>query len=168
MSEQTQEPTATKPVAEHEWLNQLLGEWDVKTEMRMGPDQPMQTGTGTEKVTSLGGLWAYTEGEGTMPDGNKMKYFQTLGYDVSFKEYRGGWFADVSSHLWKYVGEMSPDGKKLKLTCEGPHMEKDGETAMYEDTIELVDENTRTLTSRGQDDEGNWMVFMTSTLTRKR
>jgi len=85
---------------------------------------------------------------------------------VSFKEYRGFWIASVSSHLWKYTGGLSPDGKTMTLNCVGPSMVKDGETANYRDVIEIIDHNRRTLTSYGEDESGNWQPFMKSTYTR--
>jgi hypothetical protein len=124
MSTDTQEVVemGTQPVPEHAWLKKLMGEWAVETEMSMGPDQPLQTTHGTETVTDLGGLWSVSEGRGTMPDGSAMEYRAILGYDVSFKEYRGCWFASMSSHLWKYVGELSLDGRVMTLNCVGPSM----------------------------------------------
>ena len=101
-----------------------------------------------------------------MPDGSSMNYYAALGYDVSFKEYRGCWIASVSSHLWKYVGELSADGRVMTLNCVGPSMTKDGETANYRDVIEIIDENHRTLTSYGQDDNGQWQEFMKARYTR--
>lgn len=172
MSTGTQEQTpeamemGTKPVAEHQWLQKLVGEWRIESEMSMGPDQPKQTSTGSESVKSVGGLWAFSEGKGTMPDGTPMITYSTLGYDVSFKEYRGCWFASVSSHLWKYTGTLSADGKTMTLECVGPHMLKDGETANYRDVIEIVDDNHRTLTSYGQDENGEWHEFMKARYTR--
>ena len=168
MSTQTQEPIemGTKPVQEHAWLQKLVGEWRVETEMTMAPGQPKQRSEGTEKVKSLGGLWAFGEGNGKMPDGTSMNYYSALGYDVSFKEYRGCWFASVSSHLWKQVGELSADGKVMTLNCVGPNMTKDGETANYRDVIEIIDENHRTLTSYGQDENGEWHEFMKASYTR--
>lgn len=156
----------TRPVPEHQWLQQLVGNWRVETEMMMGPDQPKQTSEGTESVKSLGGLWALGEGKGTMPDGTAMEYCTTLGYDVSFNEYRGCWFASMSSHLWKQVGELSADNKAMTLHCVGPHMTKDGETANYRDVIEILDANHRTMTSYGQDDDGAWHEFMKAHYTR--
>ncbi len=156
----------TKATEQHAWLHRLVGTWNVTSEMHLGPDEPPMTGTGTEKVTMLGDLWAYVEGEGTMPNGETMKYKSAIGYDVTFNEYRGCWFASVSSHLWKYHGSLSSDGNTLTLNCEGPHMQKDNATANYRDVIEFINETTRTLTSYGQDDDGNWHQFMRSTLTR--
>lgn len=168
MSETTQEPVemATKPVPEHQWLQQLVGEWRTETEMSMGPGQPVQKGHGSQSVKSLGGLWAFVEGKATMPDGAEMTYYVALGYDVSFKEYRGCMFCDVSSHLWKYTGELSADGKTMTLNCIGPNMEKDGETANYRDVIEIIDAAHRTMTSSGQDENGEWQVFMKAHYTR--
>ncbi len=167
MSNETEEmPMGTKPVEEHKWLQQMVGEWTTEAEM-MTPNGEMAKGTGTETVTDLGGLWAFSDGRGEMPNGETMDYKAAIGYDVSFKEYRGCWFASMSSHLWKYTGTMSEDKKKLTLDCVGPHMMKDGETANYRDVHEIIDESNRTMTSFGQDDEGNWQQFMLVKYTRR-
>ena len=161
-----QEEMATKPVKEHAWLQNLVGNWTTETEMIMGPDKPPAKSTGRETVTDIGGLWAFGEGEGKMPDGSTWMYKVTLGYDVSFSEYRGAWFASMSSHLWKYVGSLSEDGKTMTLNCEGPSMTKDGETALYRDVIELIDTNRRRMKSYFQDDNGEWQQMMTVNYTR--
>jgi hypothetical protein len=161
-----QEMGGTKPLPEHAWLQKLVGEWRITSEMVMGPDGPTMTAEGTEKMVDLGGLWAFGEGTSTMPDGNTMDYRTGLGYDVSFKGYRGFWLASMSSHLWKYEGELSEDEKVMTLNCVGPHMQKDGETANYRDVIEILDENHRTLTSYGQGEDGEWTQFMKATYTR--
>ena len=168
MSSEIQEPTemGTKPVQEHQWLQQLVGEWRVETEMWMGPNQPVQKGEGTQSVKSVGGLWAFAEGKSVMPDGASMLYYATLGYDVSFREYRGCWFASMSSHLWKQTGELSADGKVMTLNCVGPSFTKDGETANYRDVIEILDANHRTMTSYGEDEKGEWQQFMKAHFTR--
>lgn len=165
-SEVSEMPSGTQPVAEHEWLKHLLGEWKLETEMTMGPGEPVVKGSGTESVISLGGLWSYSTGVGNMPDGASMTYHHALGYDVSFKEYRGCWIASVSSHMWRQTGELSADGRTMTLTCEGPDMEVEGKTALYRDVIELVDPDHRTMTSYGQQPDGTWAKFMVSHYTR--
>lgn len=156
----------TKPLPEHEWLQNLVGEWTVESEMYMDPAGEPMRASGRESVTLLGGLWAVGEGVSSMPDGSEMVSRNGLGYDVSFKEYRGFWLASMSSHLWKYVGTLSADGKTMTLECEGPDMVNDGQTAMYRDVIAIVDSNHRTLTSYGQDDKGEWQRFMVAKYTR--
>ncbi|MGV3614087.1 MAG: DUF1579 domain-containing protein [Fimbriimonas sp.] len=169
MSDNTQAPDemgGTKPTEHHAWLNKLVGEWTTESEMVMGPDQPAMTSKGKETVVNLGGLWAFGEGTAEMPDGNTMEYKSGLGYDVSFKQYKGFWLASMSSHLWKYDCELSEDGTKMTMNCVGPDMQKDGETANYRDVIEILDENTRTLTSSGQGENGEWTQFMKVRYTR--
>jgi len=156
----------TKPIQEHQWLQKLVGEWRIETEMTMGPDGPTQKLEGRESVKSLGGLWAFGERTTMMPDGTAMIQYSTLGYDVSFKEYRGCMFFSMSSHLWKYVGELSADGNVMTLNCVGPSMTKDGETANYRDVIEILDDDHHTLTSYGQDDNGEWQKFVKASYTR--
>ena len=156
----------TRPVAEHGWLQNLLGEWRVVSEFAMEPGGAMQRSEGTESVKSLGGLWAFSEGRGNMPDGTPMTMYRAFGYDVSFKEYRGCLFMSMSSHLWQYVGTLSADGRTMTLDCDGPSMVEDGKTAPYRDMIELIDDDQRTVTSYGQDEKGEWQEIMKATYTR--
>lgn len=158
------EMMGTKPVGEHAWLQKLVGEWNVSSEMMM-PDGNTMTTEGKESVKSLGGLWAVGHATSSM-NGEPVEMFNALGYDVSFKEYRGCWYMSMSSHLWKSVGTLSEDGKKMTLDCVGPDMEKDGETANYRDVIELIDDNTRTLTSFGEQPNGEWQQYMKATYRR--
>jgi hypothetical protein len=161
-----EEMQATKPLPEHEWLKNLLGEWKVVTEFSEEPGGPLKKIETAESVKSLGGLWAYSEGKGQMPDGTPATTRMALGYDVSFKEYRGCFFGSMSSHLWKYVGTLSEDKKTMTLNCDGPSFTEEGKTAPYKDVIQLVDDNHRTLTSYGQDDKGKWTQFMKASYTR--
>lgn len=163
--DQDQMDMGTKPIEDHQWLNKLVGEWNVESEMTM-PGGESMVSHGTESVKSLGGLWAFGEGHSQMPNGTPYDYYTTLGYDVSFKEYRGCWFGSMSSHLWQQTGTLSEDGKTMTLDCVGPNMEVDGETANYRDVIEIVDDNTRMMTSYGQDGQGEWQEFMKSTYRR--
>ena len=166
MTTETQEPVemGTKPAKEHEWLQNLVGEWRVETDMMMGPGQPTAHIEGTETVKSLAGLWAFSEAKINLPGAAPMELYKTLGYDVSFKEYRGCWFASMSSHLWTQAGTLSADGKVMTLDCVGPSMTKDGETN-YREVIEIIDENRRTLTAYDADN-GEWEQYLKSTYTR--
>lgn len=158
----------TKPIAEHEWLNNLVGTWTTKTTMAM-PDGSEMHGKGRETQTLLGGLWVLGEGSGQWGEGKdagEMEYRTGLGYDVSFKGYRGFWLADMSSHLWKYEGEMSADQKVLTLNCEGPDMVVDGKTANYRDVVTIIDRDHRKMESFGQQEDGSWAKFMTVEYTR--
>lgn len=163
-----EEPQATKPLSEHAWLHNFVGDWILESTISMGPDTPLEVLAGVETAVMFGDLWVCAEGSGEAPAGHGQHHYKMgLGYDVSFKEYRGYFVADMSSHLWKYVGELSEDGKTMTLNCEGPDMMKDGETALYKDIHHLIDENNRTMTSEFQDPEGNWVQFQVVKYTRK-
>jgi hypothetical protein len=161
MDANTQETSemATKPIKEHEWLRNLIGEWRIESEMVMEPGGPKMQSQGTASVKNLGGLWAFSENRETLPNGQEFTSYFALGYDVTFKEYRGCMVMSASSHLWKYTGKLSNDGRTMTLDCEGPDLTKDEGTALYRDTIELVDQNHRIHTSSAQNQDGNWHEF---------
>lgn len=60
-------PMKTEPQKEHQWLQQLVGEWTYESECSMEPGKPPEKCTGSESVRSLGGLWVLCEGRGEMP-----------------------------------------------------------------------------------------------------
>jgi len=168
MSTATEEAVemGTKPIREHEWLRHFIGDWRVENEMTMAPGAPKMKSEGRETVKDLGGLWAVAEGDSKMPDGASMDYYATLGYDVSFKKYRGCWFASVSSHLWVQEGQLDADGRILTLNCVGPDMMKDGETANYRFDFEIVDQNHRTMTEYVEGNGSGWQELIKSRYTR--
>lgn len=159
----------TEPQAEHQWLQRLVGDWTYETESRMGPDKPAETFNGTESVRSLGGLWILAEGQGEMPGGGKATMLMTLGYDAARKKYLGTWVGSMMTHLWVYDGKMDAAGRVLTLSAEGPSMSGDGTMTMYQDIIEVVDADHRTLTARVMGADGQWSPpFMTARYRRKK
>ncbi|MCW5939296.1 MAG: DUF1579 domain-containing protein [Fimbriimonadaceae bacterium] len=158
----------TQPTHKHKLLERFLGEWRGESTMFMGPDKPQETAEVQESVHSLGGLFAHIKGETTMPGGFKMVYYSALGYDLTFEEYRGVWYSDVSSHIWTYTCELSPDGNTLSCVCEGPNMdpEVDSLTANYRDVHHFESDSVRTMTSAGLQPDGTWMEFQRVTYTK--
>lgn len=150
-----------EPSAEHNWLQQLVGEWTCEIDCRMGPDQPSTKSTGTESVRSLGGLW--TIGEGTMGGGEcPGKSVMTLGYDPRNKRFVGTFIASMMTHLWPYNGTLDQTGKVLTLDSEGPSFAGDGTMAKYQDVIEFINSDHRVLSSRVLQADGKWQQFMTA------
>ena len=156
-----------EPQAEHQWLQKLVGEWTFESDCSMGPDQPPVKTIGQETVRSLGGLW--TIGEGTAGDANTGVWssIMTLGYDPLQKRFVGTFIASMMTHLWPYNGTLDASGKVLTLDSEGPSMAGDGSMAKYQDIIEFIDDNHRTLSSWVQGADGNWTHFMTGHYHRK-
>ena len=48
-----------EPQKEHEWLQQLVGEWTYESECSMEPGKPPEKFEGSESVRSLDSLWDY-------------------------------------------------------------------------------------------------------------
>lgn len=157
-----------QPQKEHQWLQKLVGEWTYETEAVMGPDQPAETGSGTETVRSLGGLWVLAEGQGEMPGGSMATTLMTIGYDPRKQRYVGTWIGSMMTYLWLYDGEMDASETVLTLNSNGPSMSDDGKMAKYKDVIEFKSDDHRVMTSHVLGDDGQWHQFVTVTYRRKQ
>jgi hypothetical protein len=156
------------PQKEHQWLDQLVGEWTYENESVMGPDQPPMKFTGTDSVRSLGGLWAICEGRGDMPGGGTGYMIMTIGYDPATKRYVGSFIGSMMTHMWIYDGELDAAGKVLTLNAEGPSFSPEGGMANYQDIIEIVSPDHRILRSQFQNADGSWTQFMTAHYRRAK
>ena len=157
----------TEPQAQHQWLQQLVGEWTYEGEASMGRDKPPEKFKGTESVRSIGGLWTLGEGHGLMPDGSPATMIMTLGYDPRTERFIGTWIGSMMTHLWHYDGELDAAERVLTLNSEGPAMAAEGKLAKFRDVIEIISPDHRTLSSHLQDEEGRWSRFMLAHYHRK-
>lgn len=147
---------------EHQWLHKLVGTWSMEAECSMGPDQPPAKTKGTEVVRSLGGMWTIGEGEGEMPGSEaKANSIMTLGFDPGTTRFVGTFVVSCMAQLWVYHGSLDAAEKVLTLDTEGPSFTGNG-TAKYQDTIEFLDDDHRTLSSQLQTEDGQWVEFMTA------
>ncbi len=165
-----QVPMLATPQEEHQWLQQLVGEWTNEARMTMS-SEPAETCLGSESVRSLGGLWILAEGRGEMPGGGSATMVMTLGYDPAKKRYVGTWVGSMMTHLWLYDGELDASGTVLTLNSQGPDMSPGaapGKLARYRDVIEIKGADYRTLTSFCQGEDGNWQQFMTAHYRRTK
>ena len=137
-----------KSLVEHQWLMRLVGDWEFDTECNQGPDKPPVKSNGTEVVNSLGQIWSVGEMKTSMPNGEPVKSIMTLGYDSETKRFVGTFVASMTTHLWVYNGSLDPKKNVLTLDTEGPSFQGDGTTAKYQDIIEFIDDDHRTLSSQ--------------------
>ena len=156
-----------EPQEEHHWLQGLVGEWVVEGECSMGPDQPPMKNTGRETVRSFGGLWTIGEGSLESPDGGNCDSIMTLGFDPQTKRFVGTFIASMMAHLWPYNGTLDATGKVLTLDSEGPSFAGDGTMAKYQDIIEFLSDNHRTLSSQFLGPDGQWVPFMKAHYRRR-
>ncbi len=156
-----------EPQPEHQWLQRLVGEWTFEHECIVDPDQLPMKSTGTESVRSLGGLWTVGEGQSEMPDGTPGTTIMSLGYDPQTKRFVGTFIGSMMTHLWIYNGALDAAGKVLTLDTEGPDFSGGSDLVPYQDIIEFVDDNHRTLSSRLREADGQWNTFMTAHYHKK-
>jgi hypothetical protein len=160
------QPKQPPPQKEHEWLNQLEGEWVTESEAVMGPGQAPVKFKGSEVVRSLGGFWTIGEMKSDIM-GTPVTGIMTLGYDPNTKKYIGSWVCSMDGHLWKYEGTVDASGKVLTLNTEGPNMAAPGKMAKMKDVIEIKSKDHRVLRSFMQGDDSKWVQFMTMDARRK-
>jgi hypothetical protein len=161
------EPAA--PTAEHAWLQQLVGEWTVRSSASMGPetDAVTQAWEATETVRSIGGLWVVGEAHATI-NGESLHTMITLGYDPAKEAFVGTWIDSSQNMLWLYRGQLDETRKILALDAEGPSFEDPTKTASFRDSIEIKSADHRILTSALKNDDGTWTTFMRAEYQRKK
>lgn len=162
-------PEMPKPVKEHEWLGQLVGEWETEAEAKLDPSQPPVKCVGTESIRSIGGFWVLNETRGTPPGSDvPMTGLMTLGYDPEKKKYVGTWVDSMTGHLWTYEGTVDSSGKKLTLLTEGPAPFLPAGKAKYRESVEIKDKDYKVFTSSIEVAPGEWHTFMTSHARRTK
>lgn len=147
------------PQEQHRWLERLVGRWTWETMAAPSHDEPPGKHGGTETVRSLGGLWVICEGESRMPDGGPAMTVMTLGYDPGRERFVGTFIGSMMTHLWIYEGSLAAAGR-LELRVEGPSVSQPGSMTIYRDTIELLNDDERTLSSHVRSEDGSWQEFM--------
>ena len=155
-----------KPADQHRWLRQMIGDWSV--EGRAVPDDPQWRSTGTETVVAFGEAWVVMTGEyrqGDNPETGRSRI--TLGFDPAKDRFVGDFISSHMPSLWPYEGELDPDGFTLRLRSRGMRMDGQPGESAYEDVIQIVSPDERTLTGRVQDDDGQWTDFMVTTYRRR-
>jgi len=155
-----------KAEKEHAWLKQLVGEWNMESEMTLAPGQPPMKSKGTESVRAIGDFWIVAEVKGDAM-GVPMTAVMTLGYDPQRTKYIGTWIDSMMNHLWIYDGTMDATGKILTLEAEGPNMMDPTKKAKYRDVIEIKSKDHKVVTSSALGDDGKWAAFGTANYRRK-
>jgi hypothetical protein len=166
---QSSEPTKDhdEPAKDHEWLKQLVGEWDIQFKMYMQPDQPPAEAAGTDSVRALGDHWVVAETKTTMM-GVPYSGILSLGYDPQKEHFNGTWIDSFGGHLWVYKGTLNDAGDTLTLETEGPSIQAPDKTARYREVIQITDEDSRTFTSSTEAGDGTWMKIVTIEYRRKK
>jgi hypothetical protein len=160
-------PKQPAPEKEHQWLAQLVGEWDTEAEAVLEPGKPPLKCQGTESVRAIGGFWTVSVSQGTFMDVPTTGVL-TLGYDPQKKKYVGTWIDSMTNYLWKYEGSLDESGKVLTLETEGPNPVSPGKLAKFKEVLEIKDKDHKVFTSSLLGEDGKWATFVTVNYQRKK
>jgi hypothetical protein len=149
-----------KPGPKHDWLQQLVGNWETEVECRIDPSNRPMKAQGTESVRSIGGLWIVAEGESAIMD-KPMRSILTLGYDLEQKKYIGTWISSCMTYLWQYEGSVDLATETLTLETEGPSPHSPGTVAKFKEVMEVKSGQHRVFTSSMQGQDGKWAAIAT-------
>ena len=155
-----------EPQEQHQWLLQLVGEWEYEHECNMGPEQPSMKSSGIQTTRALGELWTIGEIVGSLPDGKEARSVITLGFDPLRMRFVGTFVSSCMTHLWPYDGSLDVARRVLTLDSEGPSVCGDGTMAKYQDIIEFIDRDHHTMSSQFLNSDGQWSRFMHGTYRR--
>jgi hypothetical protein len=156
-----------KSARDHEWLKQLVGEWDIRFKIHMQPDQPPAEAAGTDSVRALGDHWIIADTKTSMM-GAPYNGILSLGYDQQKQHFNGTWIDSFGGYLWVYKGALNDAGDTLTLETEGPSLQSPDKTARYREVIQIKGEDHRTFTSSTETDDGTWMKIVTIEYHRKK
>lgn len=152
-----------KHQAEHEWLQQLVGEWQCE----MPYDESGKTHMVTEIIRPIGDLWIQMETNGKTPSGTPFTSQLTLGFDPKKGKFVGSWIGSPMSYLWVYEGTLNESKTRLTLNSEGPM--PDGENVnmvKVKEIIEIRGPNERTFSSSILGNDGEWKQLFITTSRR--
>lgn len=156
-----------KETSEHQWLQQLIGEWTFTGKMMMPPtpesdDKPgTAESSGTESVRALGKFWVIASTSGTMPcSGDMMQGVIQIGFDHALNRFRGSWIGSPMSKMYIYDGYLDDKRRILTLESTGPSFTDPTKETLYRDIIEIVDANNRLFYSQVRNDDNSWTEFL--------
>jgi hypothetical protein len=156
-------PQQPAPQKEHEWLQQLAGEWETDGEAVMEEGKEPLKVKGSASSRMIGGWWLVLENRGEFM-GNPFTGILTVGFDPAKKSYLGTWIDSNSSHLWHYTGRA--EGARLTLDAEGPTHEA-GKMGKFREVIE-VKEKDHFVFSSSLEKDGKWVPFVTVQFRRTK
>ena len=160
-------PQTPAPEKEHQWLQQLVGQWETRGEAVMGPGQPPVTCEGTQTVRAIGPFWTVSETTSNFME-TPVTGIMTLGYDPEKEKFVGTWIDSMTNTMWTYEGTLDETGKILTLKTEGPNPTNPGETSQYKETIEVKSKDHKVFSSSIQGSDGKWFTFVTIDCKRKK
>lgn len=154
------------PGAPHKMLASLAGTWATKSKGWMDPDKPPMESEGTcAQKMLLGGRYLQQEYSGDMM-GAPFSGIGIMGYDNHTKRYVSTWIDSMSTGIYLFEGEATPDGKTI--TQESCYDDPVKGPMTWRSVTKIVDRDTLLFEMYGIDKTGRKDKMMEITYTRKK
>jgi len=158
-------PPLPQPGPEHAIYEEAAGTWDARVESFMGAGEPMvSTGVETNRV-GCGGLCLISDFEGSFM-GTQFEGHGTDTWDPAKKKYVGSWTDSMSTGLSVTESTWDAAAKTLTGFIEGPDMM--GNVVKMKSTTKIQDADHRVMEMTGPGPDGQDMLVMRITYTRKK
>ena len=126
------------PGAEHAALAPMVGSFNAKVVINMGPQDPENTSYGTYDVRSMGGMWLVGSFKSSF-EGNPFEGTSLLGYDQRSKQYVSTWCDTMVSAPQVSRGQWDAAKKQLVMRGEGAmQAQREITTLMPDGSIDFV------------------------------
>lgn len=104
------------PGAEHKWLAEQVGEWNVEGKMWMDPTKDPMPFKANSKITMRFDRFIHEEFKGE--NEQSMHGFGIFGYDNSNKEFQGLWTSNMGTSMHIMSGQLDERTNKMSMSGE--------------------------------------------------
>lgn len=160
------QPPGPAAAKEHQWLHQLVGQWEADVEVWSEPGKPPMKLQSTETTRRIGEFWIQSVGEIVAP-ARPFARSLTLGFDLQQKKYVGTWVDSNSTHLGTYEGTMDAAGKVLTLEGDTPSPFDPSSFLRVREVIEIQNPNQKVVTTYLQAGE-SWIKLVSVSARKKK
>ena len=158
-------PHRYNPGAEHEWLTQGVGIWDVECSYYFQPGEDPIRASGMDRVEMIGPYWRRGNFEADLL-GTPIVGCVTLGFDPIKARFVETWTDSSNPFLYTYEGEL--DSESNQLVLEGLNLDPaTGKPARYRSVEFLANADERTLDLFVAATDGREMRVLTYSYTRQ-
>jgi len=157
---------AAAPGPQHQWLQKMVGNWDLTVHYQMDPSQPMAEAKSTSVITSLmDGRYIQEESTGEMM-GQPFHGMGLTGYDNLTKKFVSTWVDNMGTGIMKSEGTADAAGKVITFT--GSMADPiTGKMMKYRAVTTVADDDHHTFEMYNPSPQGKEMMTMKIEYARK-
>jgi hypothetical protein len=156
------------PGPNHKLLQPLIGKWECKVKIFMGPGkEPIETVATAQRKWIMGERYIEETYDGTA-FGQPFKGLGLIGYDNAKKKFAVAWIDSMSTSITFSTGTYSPESKTFTYLSEGIDPYFGSGKMKLRDVLRIVDADHHILEMYRQPPDGKEFKAMEISCTRKK